>query len=165
LKPFAKWFIAGFLRLMVVSGALAQAHAGALQITRVEARDGAWILHLDFGPNAAVLEALDASVPLKFVLTQRGKTDGNVDDPPDQSITLSYSPLLERFELNQGDSAKRFRLRAELLDAFTNLRLPIAAGVTQVRLALSIGALPAPLRLPALLDSDWWLDTGWVVVP
>ncbi len=154
-----------FLRPVVLLCTALTAHAGVLQITSVEARADEWVLHLDFAPNDAVLEALDASIPINFVFAQRGKTPGNLDRLPDQSITLRYAPLLERFELNIGDTAKRFRLRAELLDAFTNLHVPAIAGVGQVRLSLSIAALPAPLRLPALLDSDWWLDSGWVTTP
>ena len=57
-----------------------------------------------------------------------------------------------------------FRLRTELLDAFAALRVPAAIGVTRVRLSLSIRDLPGPLRLPALFDGDWWLDSGWVAI-
>ena len=167
----------GALALVVFTSA---SHAGTLSIESAETWDNTLYLRLNFAPNADVLEALDASVPLKFVLSQR--TSGSIlvqmlpwqhapyqQMLPEQTITLSYAPLLERFELIANATVKPYRLRAELLDAFSNLQLattPIDAKLDtmEVRIRLSIGALPAPLRLPALLDSDWWLDSGWVAV-
>lgn len=144
-------------------------HAGKLNIESAETSGNTLYLRLNFAPTPDVLEALDASVPLKFVLSQRASGSILVQILPEQSITLSYAPLLERFELIANATVKPYRLRAELLDAFSNLQLattPIEArqGAREVRLSLSIGALPAPLRLPAVLDSDWWLDSGWVAV-
>ena len=156
----------GVLALLLLTSA---SHAGTLSIDSAETRGNTLYLRLNFAPDADVLEALDASVPLKFVLSQRASGSILVQVLPEQSITLSYAPLLERFELIANANVKPYRLRAELLDAFSNLRLATTAtdarlGAMEVRLSLSIGALPAPLRLPALLDSDWWLDSGWVKV-
>ncbi len=138
--------------------------AGTLSIENAEAWGDVLYLQLNFLPDADVLEALDASVPLKFVLRQRTFGSILVRYLPEQTIALSYAALLERFELISDGSVKPYRLRAELLDAFSNLQIASTPGVTEVRLSLSIGALPAPLRLPATLDSDWWLDSGWVKV-
>ena len=138
--------------------------AGTLTIENAETLGDTLYLQLDFAPNADVLEALDASVPLKFVLRQRALGSILVRYLPEQTIALSYAPLLERFELISNAGTKPYRLRAELLDAFSNLQITTTPGATEVRLSLSIGALPAPLRLPAMLDSDWWLDSGWVSV-
>ena len=156
----------GALALVVFTSA---SHAGTLSIESAETWGNTLYLRLNFAPNADVLEALDASVPLKFVLSQRTSGSILVQMLPEQSITLSYAALLERFELIADGTVKPYRLRAELMDAFSNLQLattPTDArrGAMEVRLSLSIGALPAPLRLPALLDSDWWLDSGWVAV-
>ena len=138
--------------------------AGTLSIESAETWGNALYLRLNFAPNSDVLEALDASVPLKFVLRQR--RSGAILDKAfaEQSIVLGYAPLLERFELISNSATKPYRLRAELLDAFSNMQLTAIAGATEVRLSLSIGALPAPLRLPAMFDSDWWLDSGWVPI-
>ena len=154
------------LALVVFANA---SHAGTLNIESAETLGNILYLRLNFAPNADVLEALEASVPLKFVLSQRASGSILVQMLPEQTITLSYAPLLERFELIANATVKPYRLRAELLDAFSNLQLattPIDAKLDtmEVRIRLSIGALPAPLRLPALLDSDWWLDSGWVAV-
>jgi hypothetical protein len=123
------------------------------------------VLNLDFRPSATVIEALEASVPLQFTLSQRGSSGNTM-----HKITLRYSPLLERFELlteyasSPGYSMRPYRLRTELLDAFSALRLPAALNVSEVRLSLNIGDLPGPLRLPALFNRDWWLDSGWVAL-
>ena len=138
--------------------------AGTLSIENAETWGDALYLQLNFAPVADVLEALDASVPLKFELSQRISSSILLRSLPEQTIILRYAPLLERFELISDGSIKPFRLRAELLDAFSNLQVTSQRGVTEVRLILSIGALPAPLRLPAMLDTDWWLDSGWVAV-
>lgn len=138
--------------------------AGTLSIESAETWGDALNLRLNFAPNSDVLEALDASVPLKFVLRQRRAGAIMHEDLAVQFIALSYAPLLERFELISNSATKPYRLRAELLDAFSNMQLPAIAGANEVRLSLSIGALPAPLRLPAMFDSDWWLDSGWVPV-
>ena len=101
-------------------------HAGTLSIKNAESWGNTLYLQLNFAPNSDVLEALDASVPLKFVLRQRRSDSILVQNFPDQSIVLSYAPLLERFELISNATVKPYRLRAELLDAFSNLQLPAA---------------------------------------
>ncbi len=136
---------------------LAQMDVKEIQLTRVGARYDAQLV-LDFRPSEAVLEALDASVPLVFELAQR--TPNGVST---QAVTLSYAPLFERFELRVGEQITPFRLRTELLDAFSSLRgVPLRLDALALRMHLQIGKLPAPLRLPALLDRDWYLDTGWI---
>lgn len=159
------------LALLVLSYA---SQAGTLSIKSAESWGNTLYLQLNFAPNSDVLEALDASVPLKFVLRQRRSGSILVQNFAEQTVVLAYAPLLERFELISNKTVKPYRLRAELLDAFSNMQLPAprddagpdadTASATEVRLSLSIGALPAPLRLPALLDSDWWLDSGWVPI-
>ena len=150
----------GLIALLALASA---SYAGTLSIENAETLGDTLYLRLNFAPTSDVLEALDASVPLKFVLRQRMSGSILLQNLPEQTITLSYAALLDRFELVSDAGTKPYRLRAELLDAFSNLQLT-ADGATEVRLSLSIGALPAPLRLPAMLDSDWWLDSGWVSV-
>jgi Domain of unknown function (DUF4390) len=109
----------------------------------------------------AALEALDASVPLSFLQSLR-TTEGTVE----QLITMSYAPLYERFELVRGDKRSYFRLRAELLDAFSQIEpITFKGQALQFRVALLIERLPAPMRIPALFSSDWDLDTGLVTPP
>lgn len=115
---------------------------------------------MDLAPDPEVLEALAASIPLTFVVRTRGS--GLAQRIP---VTLSYAPLLDRYELQTPQNVRSFRLRAELLDAFESLRgLPAAAGVRQVRVALDLAALPTPLHLPAWFSEAWDLDSGWQAV-
>lgn len=128
-------------------------------------REARWLdadtiaLQLEFRPSPVVVEALEANIALKFELLLRG-----AEGQSGQSISLTYAPLLERFELIGGEQVQRFRLRTELLDAFSSLKVPAKAPIDQVRLRLSLADLPAPLRLPAAIDSNWWLDSAWIAV-
>lgn len=89
-----------------------------------------------------------------------------------QPLALRYSPLLRHYELAIGSSPPQpHALRNHLLAAMENARLrwPAEAACAgacagQVRVRLDPAALPAPLRLPALVDGDWHFDSGWVGV-
>ena len=117
-------------------------------------------LTLKFEPAAQITQALDASIALvfRFVLDADG-------GKRQQRAVLSHDSLLERYDLEFAGRTRHFRLRAELLDAFANtLTFNEAASIKRVRVHLVLGELPAPLRMPALLDTDWHLDTGWCVM-
>lgn len=116
-------------------------------------------LQLEFRPSPVVVEALEANIALKFELLLQGP-----EGQTQQSVSLIYAPLLERFELVGAGRVQRFRLRTELLDAFSSLKVSAKAPPQQVRLRLSLADLPAPLRLPAAIDSRWWLDSAWIQV-
>lgn len=116
-------------------------------------------LQLDFRPSSVVVEALEANIALKFELLLKGPKGIR-----QQTVSLIYAPLLERFELVGAERVQRFRLRAELLDAFSSLKVSTDVAPQQVRLRLSLAELPAPLRLPAAIDSRWWLDSAWFTV-
>ncbi len=112
--------------------------------------------------------ALDAGLMLAFEVEWR-LADGR---RLRQHLVLRYSPLLRSYELAIGDAQPQpHALRNHLLAAMENARLrwPQARGCVnasggEVRVRLDPAALPAPLRLPALVDGDWRFDSGWVVV-
>ena len=89
-----------------------------------------------------------------------------------RSLALRYSPLLRSYQLaSDGQSAQSFALRNSVLAALENARLtwPHAPACEsacggRVRVRLDKAALPAPLRLPALLNRDWRFDSGWIAV-
>ena len=117
-------------------------------------------LTLKFEPELQITGALDASIALVFEI-KLGTRNGSRS----QRAVLSHDSLLERYDLEFGGRKRHFRLRAELLDAFANtLIFADAADINRVRVHLLLGELPAPLRIPAMLDSDWHLDTGWCVM-
>jgi hypothetical protein len=77
-------------------------------------------------------------------------------------LWLRHYPLAREFELRwQGeDSGRRFARRSALLAALDQVRLPLPAAATAcsgtLGLRLEPTALPAPLRLPALIGLEDW---------
>jgi hypothetical protein len=133
----------------------------------VSDRSGAATLQLvmavELGPLAT--EALQAGLMLAF------DVDWQLHDGRElrQSLALRYSPLLRSYQLAVGKTPPQtFTLRNALLAAMENaqLRWPDQAACAgacggRVRVRLDPAQLPAPLRLPALFDSDWDFDSGW----
>ena len=153
---------------MSLSGALAaqslvvkQAIDGALTMPSLQLA-----MAIELGPRAT--EALQAGLMLAF------DVDWELDDGRElhQSLALRYSPLLRSYQLAVGNGhPQTFALRNALLAAMENaqLRWPDAAACSgacggRVRVRLDPAQLPAPLRLPALFDSDWSFDSGWKAV-
>ncbi len=120
-------------------------------------------LTLKFEPEPQITEALDASIALIFEI-ELDIQNGHVQNGSRQRAVLSHDSLLERYDLAFAGRTRHFRLRAELLDAFANTLIFPEADIKRVRVRLLLGELPAPLRMPALLDPDWHLDTGWCVM-
>jgi hypothetical protein len=143
-------------------------HAQSLTIRSASSVAGAapalqLALSIELGPRAT--EALQAGLLLAFDI------DWQLDDGRQlqRAMALRYSPLLRSYQLAIGSEAPQvFTLRNGLLAAMENARLrwpdqPPCAGDCggRVRARLNPAALPAPLRLPALFDSDWDFDSGW----
>jgi hypothetical protein len=121
------------------------------------------VMSIKLGSRAT--EAIEAGLVLSF------KVDWELADGRElqQSLLLRYSPLLRSYQLGIGQEVvQTFSLRNSLLAAMENARLrwPEARACAgecggQVRVRLDPAALPAPLRLPALVDSDWRFDSDW----
>ena len=115
--------------------------------------------------GARATEALQAGLVLAF------DVDWDLADGRRlrQPLALRFSPLLRSYQLAQGtDPPQAFALRNSLLSAMENARLRFAGAKPcpgdcggRVRVRLNPAALPAPLRLPALVDGDWDFDSGW----
>lgn len=120
-------------------------------------------MSIELGSRAT--EALQAGLMLAF------DVDWQLDDGRElhQSLALRYSPLLRSYQFAVGNGhPQTFTLRNALLAAMENalLRWPKESACTtacggRVRVRLDPAQLPAPLRLPALFDSDWRFDSGW----
>jgi hypothetical protein len=118
-------------------------------------------------PTAQMLEALDRGVTLTLRLRLRASFPGGELDSV-RRIGIRYLPLAQQYQLTDLDTqaARNFPRRAQLLAALDRVRLPLDAqwaglpidAVCRLSLALDIDALPATLRLPALLSADWRLD-------
>lgn len=121
-------------------------------------------MRVDLGPSAG--SALDAGLALRFAVDYQPEPGERLSQP----VVLRASPLLRSYTLLVGQEApQQLGLRNALLVAFENVRVPLTGATgcvdpcrARVRVRLDPAALPAPLRLPALVDSDWRLDSGWV---
>jgi hypothetical protein len=152
------------LLLCLASSAL----AGGLTVSKAQVIDipgeagkinAILVWQLTLAPAQTVLDALDASVPLHFEIQARGGGQQSSD-----WVSLRYARMLQRYELVTSTHTNSFRLKAELFDALADLKFAAATQAQFVRIRLSLAKLPAPLRLPALLDSDWTLNSGWVAI-
>lgn len=120
-------------------------------------------LGLELGPRATL--ALEAGLVLGFQVDWE-LADGRALT---QTLWLRYSPLLRRYALAIGERpSQQYSLRNSLLAAVENAQLSwpdqarcenACGGRARVRLA--VNSLPAPLRLPALVQREWRLDSGW----
>ena len=77
------------------------------------------------------------------------------------ALEMSFASVRRVYELRDGSGeVRRFARRSALLAALDRVRIPLddvpAACAGQVSAALDPDALPAPLRLPAWLESDEW---------
>lgn len=117
---------------------------------------------LDFSPR--MLDALSNGIALRLDYRIEACAGAVADD---QALWLRYYPLAREFELRwQGsDTGRRFARRSALLAALDQVRIALPAAAAgcagQLSLELKATALPAPLRLPALLGlEDWRLAAG-----
>lgn len=124
-----------------------------------------------------VLEALDRGVALTLRFRVAGQLlRGKVITS--RRVGLRWLPLTQQYQLVDLDlgSVRNFSRRAKLLAALDRVRLSLPAEWStlqpdsdcSLQIALEIDALPAPLRLPALLSSAWNLDPPvhrWTVEP
>ncbi len=111
-------------------------------------------LDLDLRFTATQLDAVDQGIPLQLAITGAG-TERRI-------IELRYRPLARQYEWRFLDeSAPRlYASRARLLAALDRIVIDdVRADAGKVRVALVSSALPAPLRLPALVDARWQLAT------
>lgn len=117
--------------------------------------------------GAAATAALDAGIVLPF----QAQWQLGAGRTLTQSLNLAYSPLLDQYALTIGSRVQRHRLRNALLAALENATLswpeatPCASACGgRIRVVLDRGRLPAPLRLQALTDPDWNLDSAWTTL-
>ncbi|MBS0487350.1 MAG: DUF4390 domain-containing protein [Proteobacteria bacterium] len=133
---------------------------------------GALVVRCDWRPDAQVLDALDHGIELPFVVTASIDYAGAVNHMR-RHIRLRYFPLSRQYQVSDVEDAteRSYAVRALALQAMENLRLPLVsedrvsadrAGATRldVRITLDRDALPGALRLPALLQSAWRMDSG-----
>jgi hypothetical protein len=117
---------------------------------------------LDFSPR--MLDALSNGIALRIDYRLEA-CEGSVREM--RPLWLRFYPLMHEFELRwQGDEGgRRFARRSALLAALDQVRVTLPESAAQcageLSLELELTALPAPLRLPALIGlEDWRLAAG-----
>ena len=160
------------ISILVCIALAACASAPGAFVVRSAALDGAVLtVRSDWRPAAPVLDALDHGIELPFVVTVEARQPGAFDLASariSRHLQLRYFPLSRQYQLRDTEDAttRSFDARALALAAMENLRLPLpgfdgaGAAQLQVRITLDRDALPGALRLPALLQSAWRVDSG-----
>lgn len=116
---------------------------------------GDLVLDLDLRFTETQMQALEHGIPLRLAVHLGGAA-------ADVAIDLRYSPLSRQYELAlpSDAGARVFSSRARLLAALDRVVVnDVGAARGEARVELVSSALPAPLRLPALIDRDWRLAT------
>ncbi len=149
--------------------ALGPATAGSLDIVdlrRLGAADQGLVqVQLSINLDGAPAMALEHGITLPLVIQWRRCIQGRCAAPlPGVHLQARYAPLQDRYLLEHQDQpARGFAFRPALLDALENpppVAVPDGSG-WQLRVRLRVRHLPPPLRLPARLQSDWQLNSGW----
>lgn len=138
-------------------------------VVRAAALDaGTLTVRSDWRPDAQVLDALDHGIELPFVVAVQASRSGMWSTQIQRHVRLRYFPLSRQYQVHDVEdvTTRNYAARALALAAMENLRLPLpgfdSAGATQlrVRMTLDRDALPGALRLPALLQAAWHMDSG-----
>lgn len=173
-----------FTNILFILGAAAAASGCArsddvarLKVHRAAVAGGALTAQLDWQPSETLLDGLDHGIPLVFDITLSAQAPGRFGwqtSVAEQSWRreLRYFPLTRQYQLrdpdvSRGTQTRSYALRASIIAAITDLRLPLDPAVGNaaaqryvLRIELLRDALPGALRLPALIDADWHLSTG-----
>jgi hypothetical protein len=134
---------------------------------------GTLTAHMQWNPDARVLQALENGIPLQFdvsVIAQGNAVFGwhKVLSSQTRHLQLRYFPLSRQFQLSDLDlnQTRSYAARALAIAGIEDLRVPLKDwNVTNVRsyrleIALNRAALPGALRLPALFLPAWRLCSG-----
>ena len=134
---------------------------------------GTLTAHLEWHPDARVIEALENGIPLQFdvgVIAQGDAVFGwrPILSSQTRHLQLRYFPLSRQYQLRDLDlnTTRSYAARALAVAALEDLRLTLPdwrvadAAHYRLEIALDRNALPGALRLPALLLPAWRLCGG-----
>lgn len=158
------------LATVLLSAFSETSNAGSLRIASAQRIDGGLVqLRLQVDLSGDPVQALEHGVTLPLLIQWRHCNQGSCGSPlPGVHVQARYTPLQNRYVLEHQDlPARSFAFRPSLLDAMENpppVAVPPGEG-WQLRVRLRVRHLPPPLRLPARLQSQWRLNSGWVDLP
>ncbi|MEO8803389.1 MAG: DUF4390 domain-containing protein [Rudaea sp.] len=146
---------------------------GAIVVRDAAIHAGMLSVHLQWQPDAEVLDALDHGIALTFVVTVRAYGSGMLGSLHSQAtlhrhLQLRYFPLSRQYQLHDLDhgQTRSYPARALALAALEDLRMALPDWNAQhvqrfaLQVTLDRDALPGALRLPALLRSAWHVSSG-----
>ena len=141
---------------------------GAFAVRSAALEAGTLTVRSDWRPDVQVLEALDHGIELPFVVTAQALRPDMRSTNIQRHVQLRYFPLSRQYQVRDAEDAstRNYAARTLALAAMENLRLPLpgfdGAGATRlrVRITLDRDELPGALRLPALLQPAWHMDSG-----
>lgn len=156
--------------------------AAGFRIERVSVvlRDEVYYLNagIQFVPGAPVLDALERGVPLPVlleveILRERSYLWNETITTLEQRYEVDYHELTRQYTVRNLniDTQFAYPTREAALSALgrivdlplidANLLDPEASYIGRVRASMDTNALPVPLRLRALVSSEWRLSSGW----
>lgn len=121
-------------------------------------------------------EALEHGVTLVVALELELRNDNKmiVMQRAARYFQIRYLPLSERYQLSEEETGElqTFSRLRHLLAAIGDLNVHLSTGPLpsgsyelRARIRLDESRLPAPMRLPAWLSTQWQHDSGWSVWP
>jgi len=173
------WPLAGLLFCCCFAWATVRASEVTIESARVLARGPLWEVtpRFHWAVEPPVVEAVHSGVALRFQLKGRLLKSvplwwDTVLESQSHNLEVRYFSLSKQYLLKNLDTGQqRGFLRLDNLwrqmGQLAPLQLPQrqSADAVAIRLRLDTGALPAAMQLPTLLNSAWYLDTGWQRFP
>lgn len=170
------FFLLMLVLLLALTGCQGAASDNRFTIQRIEARwTNGWVsvkceqkLVLSSEARDALIHGVPLTLELELLLRNAGSQVRAGADT--RRYEIRYLPMSEHYQLEQSGTAniKTFpRLRHVLAD-LSQIRLSFETGVLpggdyeiMARMSLDQRTMPPPMRLPALLSSNWHHDSSW----
>ncbi len=144
---------------------------GDLRVRSASIDANVLVAQLSWQPDAVVLDAVDHGIALEFTVTAQAFAPGmlglHATQTQQRHVQLRYFPLTRQYQVQDVEDARTrsYAARALAFAALEDLRLPLAtwhqgAIAYRVRVALDRDALPGALRLPAVFEAAWRIDSG-----
>jgi hypothetical protein len=161
---------------------VAPPEAAGFRIERVSVvlRDEVYYLNagIHFLPGAPVIEAMERGVPLPVILEveilrERSYLWNETVTDLEQRYEVDHHELTRQYTVRNLniDTQSAYPTREAALSALgrivdlplidANLLDPAASYIGRMRASIDTDALPVPLRLRALVSSEWRLSSGW----
>lgn len=180
--PASSLFLTMLLAVLLLFLPIASVHAAGAQVTDVHVEDRGGGIYIDvtlqIGLDSEVISALHNAIAINFELQtviERPRdwlwAEGIASD--ERRYRLEYHALSKTWMVTdfQEQETRSFSNLDGALRSLEHVRAWQVASMEQVqglnhligktRLVLDVNKLPLPLRLPALFDHRWSLDSDW----